>query len=250
MKTVKTASFDLAVYAEGDESADKLALILPGQLDTKDYPHLRSHVDYLANRGFYALSFDPPGTWESGDNIGLYTMTNYLKAINELIDFFDGKQTFAIGHSRGGSMAMLCGTTNPKVYAFTAIMSGYTYDPKLHPRYNDQEWKTKGYKESWRDLPSNPKEKRLFKLPYSFVEDQMQYDMADGLSKCTKPKLFIMGTRDVTAAPGQVLGAYEKSAEPKQLYKLDSDHDYRWHPELIKKVNQVVGEFLDKYRII
>lgn len=246
MGIIKTKSFRLATYSKGDESAKKLALVLPGQLDPKDYPHMISHVKYLAKKGFYALSFDPPGTWESPGDIELYTTTNYLKAINELIEYFGNKHTFLFGHSRGGSLAMLAGITNPNVFSFAAIMSGYTYDPKIHTRYNDPEWKDKGYKESWRDLPDSPKEKRLFKLPYSFVEDQMQYDMAEGLSKCTKPKLFILGTRDTTAVPKLVRGAYDIAAEPKELYEIDSDHDYRYHPQLIEEVNKVIGNFLSK----
>ncbi len=79
---IKTPSFELAVYIKGKSDAKKLALVLPGRLETKDYPHMRSHVNYLAKRGYLALSFDPPGTWDSPGEIEFYTMTNYLKAIN------------------------------------------------------------------------------------------------------------------------------------------------------------------------
>lgn len=146
MMRIKTATLDLAVYARGDDGADKLALLLPGQLDSKDYPHMRSHTEYLASQGFYALSFDPPGTWETSDNISQYTMTNYLKAINELVEHFGNKSTLFMGHSRGGAMAMLAGTTNPTTLAFISVFSNYTYDSKVNTTYNDDEWKTKGYK--------------------------------------------------------------------------------------------------------
>jgi pimeloyl-ACP methyl ester carboxylesterase len=241
---IKTDSFDLAVYAKGDEKAEKLALILPGQLDTKDYPHTRSHTDFLASKGFYALSFDPPGTWETSDDISQYTMTNYFKAINELVEYFGNKPTLFMGHSRGGAMAMLAGTTNPHALAFVSVFSNYTYDQKINTTYNDDEWKAKGFKESWRDLPEGPDRKRLFKLPYAFVEDQMKYGMSDGLSSCSKPKLFFLGLKDALIKPETVRAAYEIAAEPKQLCELDSDHDYRWHPELIEKVNQIIDDFL------
>lgn len=244
---INTKSFMLATYARGDSNAKKIALVLPGQLDTKDYPHMRSHVDFLSSQGFFALSFDPPGTWESGDDISQYTMTNYLKAINELINYFDNKPTFVMGHSRGGSMATLAGITNPDVIAFAAVMSTYTYNPDINTRYRDEEWKTSGVKDSYRDLPSDPNKNRLFKLPYSFVEDSMQYDMLDGLKQYIKPKLFFLGIHDAMIKPEVVRKAYGAAAEPKQLYELDSDHDYRWHPELINEVNRVVGDFLQRY---
>jgi len=44
MDLIKTKDFDLAMYAKGDSSSPKVALVLPGKLDTKDYHHMRSHV--------------------------------------------------------------------------------------------------------------------------------------------------------------------------------------------------------------
>src|SRR3989338_4759008 len=109
-RMLKTKSFDLAVYAKGDPASSKLAIIIPGRLDSKDYAHNTSLVDYLAGRGYFALSFDPPGTWESPGDIGLYTTTNLLKVVDELIEHFGNKPTLLAGQSRGGTVAMLAGT--------------------------------------------------------------------------------------------------------------------------------------------
>src|SRR3989338_7497483 len=119
---VKTNSFTLATYQKGDPISSKLALVLPGKLDTKDYAHMRSHVDFLSNLGFLALSFDPPGTWESPGDISLYTTTNYLKAVDELIEYFGNKPTFLMGHSRGASVSMIAASRNPKIMAYAAVM--------------------------------------------------------------------------------------------------------------------------------
>lgn len=243
MGLIKTTSFELATYSQGDPQSKKLALVLPGKLDTKDYPHMRSHVDFLATQGYLALSFDPPGTWESPGDLALYTMTNYLTAINELIEHLGNKPTFVVGHSRGGSMAMLAGITNPLVTHFGAIMSYYTFKPDIHGEYPDEEWKKTGYKISRRDVPASTA-MREFKLPYSFLEDQIQYDMLPGLKNTIKPKMFVVGEKDVTVKPEIVKTAYEAAAEPKVLYTLPSDHDYRFHPDLVVKVNSYLGEFL------
>lgn len=248
MNLIKTKNFELAVYANGDPEAKKFAIVLPGQLDTKDYPHMRSHVDFLAGQGYYALSFDPPGTWESPGEIELYTMTNYAKAIDELIEYFGNKSTFVMGHSRGGALALLAGTINNSIRSFVCLMSNYTYDPAIYINYSERfgvkEWKERGYRLSVRNLPFNPSDTREFKLPYSFIEDQEQYDMLDDLKKCAKPKLFIYGKRDQLATPQVVKYQFDAAAEPKSIYELDSDHDYRLHPNLIEEVNQAVGEFL------
>lgn len=243
MPLIKTPSFQLAVYANGDEKADKLALCLPGKLDTKDYAHMRSHVDYLAGLGYHAVTFDPPGTWESPGGIELYTMSNYLKAINELIEYYGNRPTLVLGHSRGATMSMLAGTSNPKIFAFIPIMS--TLAKGSFWESHDPEWQSRGYTLSKRDLPpgGGPKVKE-YKLPYSFFEDQTKYDLTPEMTSSTKPKLFILGKRDVLATPNIVKSTYATFAEPKQLYELDSDHDYRFHPTLIDEVNSVVGNFL------
>ncbi|MFA4907412.1 MAG: alpha/beta hydrolase, partial [archaeon] len=221
----------------GEPGAKKLALLLPGRLDTKDYPHMRSHVDYLAAKGYFALSFDPPGTWESPGNIEIYTMTNYLKAINELIAHFGNKPTVLMGHSRGGSMAMLAGTRNEHVTHIIAAMS--------NSRPSKIEWNIKnGFEISYRDIPSGGRKK--FELPLSYFEDSVKYNMLNALSKCAKPKLYFLGTKDDIVLPESVRETYEKSAAPKQLYEVNSGHDYRFHPEIIQEINRAVGEFLGK----
>jgi pimeloyl-ACP methyl ester carboxylesterase len=244
---IKTKSFTLAINSKGDPNSAKLALVLPGKLDTKDYAHMISHVDYLSKLGYFAVSFDPSGTWESPGDISLYNMTNYAKAIDELIEYYGNKQTFVMGHSRGATMATISGVRNPYATAFAAIMSTFRkggFNEKV-----DSQWKESGFWTSTRDLPpgGGPKEKE-FNLPYSFFEDQMQYNLTDDLTSSTKPKLFIYGTEDDMATPQIVRETYEKFSKPKELYELKSDHDYRLHPELIEEVNKVIEDFLRKYK--
>lgn len=237
MSFLNTKSFKLAIYSAGDKNAPKLALLLPGRLDTKDYAHMRSHVDFLSQKGFFALSFDPPGTWESSSDITLYTTENYLKAIDELIEFFGNRPTVAMGHSRGGSVAIVAGVNNPHITHFIAIMSHY--GPSEKPKVSGN------IRVSYRDLPPGTKEtveKKRFDLPMSYFDDSTQYT---GLESCIKPKLFFLGKHDNIVLPEDVRGIYKLAAEPKQLYELDSDHDYRYRPDIIDQVNKVVGEFLN-----
>jgi pimeloyl-ACP methyl ester carboxylesterase len=245
MSMIKTQNFEVAVYMRGAENAPKVALVLPGRLDSKDYAHMHAHVDFLAARGYLAATFDPPGTWESPGDISLYTMTNYIQATNELIAHFGNRPTLVVGHSRGSSIATYVGCHNPHVTALVSIMCSLT--PGAYTSGVNEEWRKQGFIEELRDLPpgGGPKTKR-YELPYSFFEDQRQYDLADGLRACTKPKLFILGLHDVLATPDKVRALYELAAEPKQLYELNSDHDYRHHPALIDEVNQAIARFLDK----
>lgn len=240
-KIIKTKSFELAVCVKGNIGSSKLALVLPGQLDTKDYAHTTSHVDFLAEQGYYALSFDPPGTWESPGGISLYTITNYLKAVEELIEYFGNRPTVLMGHSRGGSVAMLAGFKNKFVTHIVAVMSNVASS-----KFNKEDF-VNGIKISYRDMPPNDEEhKKVFNLPIGYFEDASKYDIMEGLKTCTKPKLFFLGTNDVLVKPEEVRPYYEKAGEPKIVHELNTEHDYRRHKDIISQINDIVGEFLEK----
>ena len=246
MQLIKTKSFELATYSDGNPESEKLALALPGRLDTKDYVHMKSHVDFLVNLGFFALSFDPPGTWESPGDISLFTTTNYIKAVNELIEHFGNKPTFLVGHSRGGTVSILTGASNPAVIGFAPIMA--TYGEPSSPKPEDIQ---KGFQMSYRDLPpgiSKTDEQKEFALPINYFKDGEKYNVLDALEKCTKPKLLFYGSRDTFTAPGKVKEV--KIPEPKMLHELDCGHDYRRYPEKIEEVNKILSEFLGKYKLV
>jgi pimeloyl-ACP methyl ester carboxylesterase len=241
-KIIKTKSFKLAVYEKGDREAKKLAIVIPGRLDTKDYIHMTSLVNHLAGKGYHALSFDPPGTWESPGDIELYTVTNTLKAIDELLEHFNNKPAVLIGHSRGGTISMLASTTNPYITHFVAIMSSHG------PTMVDLPEKEGEDKVSYRDLPpgtTRTKEQKRFDLPYSYFEDQKKYDALTKLKGCTKPKLFFFGAHDNLVTKKEVQESFNASAEPKQIIELNSEHDYRLQPKVVAQVNNRVGEFLN-----
>ena len=239
MSLIKTKSFQLAIYEKGDRNSSKLALLLPGRLDTKDYPHMRSHVDYLSSKGFYAVSFDPPGTWGSAGDIALYSMTNYLKAIDQLVKHFGKRPTLLMGHSRGGSMAMLAGSRNKHITGIVSVFS--SAEPSTTPE-GLRPGQTKG---SDRDVPGKPNEKKHFELPYSYFKDSMSYDISSEITKTTKPKLFFLGTQDKLVEPDDIRKTFNESLEPKYLVELNSGHDYRLDSKLIDKVNKHLGRFLN-----
>ena len=242
MNAIKTKSFELAVYQRGESSAPKLAIVIPGRLDTKDYVHNTSLVDYLAGLGYLALSFDPPGTWESPGNISLYTTTNCIRAVNELIEHFGNRPTVLAGHSRGGTVAMLVGPQNPHVTHIIPIFSYYgaPSDPEPDRIVDDA-------LVSYRDLPPGDKKtagQKKFLLPLSYFEDGKRYNALPSLKTYEKLKLFFYGTLDDMNDPKYVQEAYRESAEPKMIHRIDSDHDYRYHPGAIREINETIRRFL------
>lgn len=249
MSGIATTSFKLSIYQKGDETAGKLAIVCPGLLDPKHYPHLKGHVDYLADRGFIALSFDPPGTWGSEGSINDYTMTNYVKAIDEIIAYFGSKPTLVLGHSFGGTVSMLAAINNPYVKAFAAIMSPPSLTMAHAIDKTMDKWQKEGTRTSYRNIEQGSTEKKRFDLPYTFIEDVKKHNALDGLRRTKKPKLFIAGDKDDAVEPEVVQETHEVSAGPKELYILKSDHNYRYHPDLIDEVNEQLGIFVERYKL-
>lgn len=242
---VKTKSFNLAVFARGNENAKKFALFIPGRLDTKDYANFISHVEYLAKHGFLAVAFDPPGTWGSSGKNEEYTTTNYMKSINELIEFFGNRPTLLVGHSRGASVAMLTSMFNSTIIGVVLIMANYGA-----PTPPNEQAKQRGFDISYRDLPpgtSKTDEQKKFLLPISYWEDGGRYNPLQALKKCTKPKLLIYGTNDEFTSPEEVKHIYENIPEPKMLIEIKSKHDYRYDSKAIERVNEAIGKFLQKF---
>lgn len=235
-----TSSFELAVYQKGDPDSDRVALVLPGRLDTKDYAHMVSHVNHLAALGYYALSFDPPGTWESPGGLNLYTTSNYVKAVNELIKILGNRPTLLMGHSRGGAVAMLS-SDNPSVHGLVLAMANYGI-----PTPPDPEKIQGDVLIEYRDLPPGSRNQdKKFLLPLAYFEDLGKHSPAEILKKFDGPKLMICGTHDKYIRPEKVCEIYEALKPPKEFLELDVDHDYRHHSDLINRVNQAITEFIN-----
>ena len=244
MDIIKTNFFELATFSRGNKNSGRLAILIPGRLDTKDYVNFTSHAEYLSSRGFLAVAFDPPGIWESPGGIDLFTTTNYLKAINELIEYFGNRPTLLLGHSRGASVAILASMTNAAIMGIVPVMANFGM-----PTAPTEDAMHKGFQISYRDLPpgiSKTKEQKEFALPIAYWKDGARYDIEHALRGCTKPKLLIYGTHDEFTSVDVVKKLYEEIPEPKMIQEIDTTHDYRYFPNAIKEVNMGIGKFLDR----
>ncbi|MFA4942111.1 MAG: alpha/beta fold hydrolase [Patescibacteria group bacterium] len=244
MNLIKTKSFELATISQGDKNAKHLALLIPGRLDTKDYANFLSHLEILSRKGFLAVAFDPPGTWDSPGETDICTTTNYIKAIEELIKYFGNRPTLLLGHSRGGAVSMLA-SSNPSVEGVILIMASYG-----NPTLPSEEAKKQGFDIFYRDIsPGSFKtsEQRKFILPLSYWKDAEQYDPVSSLKSFQGPKLLIYGTNDKFTSEEKVRTIYGALSEPKMIKEVDSIHDYRLSQTAIKEVDKAIEYFLDNY---
>ena len=188
------------------------------------------------------MAFDPPGTWDSPGGIELFTTTNYIKAVSELIEQFGNKPTLLLGHSRGGAVSILA-SSNSHVIGIVLVMSSYEA-PTSPESIKD------GVQIEYRDLPPGnmkTKERKKFALPQNYFKDGQQYNPLATLKKCTKPKLLFSGTKDEFYRPEEIQEIYEAIPEPKMIHELNSNHDYRYNHEIVEEVNKVIGQYLNTY---
>lgn len=239
------AGFELAAISCGDADAKRLAVVLPGFLDTITQPHIRAHVEYLAGRGYLAVAFDAPGIWGSSGAIADYTMTQWLAALKDVVAQYD-RPTLTIGHSRGGTMALQGAIEIPHVWGAVAIMSKANYGAGSSSFHPLDVWRRMGEQEFWVGVPGTPGAKRHFVVPYSVMEDAARYDLRPRLAQLTKPKLFIAGDTDVVVAPQVVREGYDAAADPKQYVEVSGGHLYRRDEEQIEAVNAALGAWLDQ----
>jgi len=244
MQILKTGNFEIAANMSGDEQAAKIAILLPGRLDAKDYANFTSHAEYLSQKGFFVIAIDAPGTWDSPGGLSDYSTTTYLKSIHELIGYFGGRPTLLLGHSRGGATAMLA-STNPAVVGLAVVNAAYGM-----PTPPDPERMENGALVEYRDLPPGDvrtKEKRRYDLPMAYFEDGGKHNPLAALVSYGGPKLIAHATQDEFTSLSEVKKIFGSLSEPKMFLKVDCTHDYRLYPEVIQTVNEALGEFIDKY---
>jgi len=134
---------------------EKLAILCPGYLDTKDYTHLTMLAEDLASQGYTAVRFDPTGTWESDGDISEYLTSQYLKDIESVLEHMlaEGGYSYILlgGHSRGGQVSILYAARDLRISEVLGIMPSHA--PVEGKRRED--WESAGVSNSSRDIPGN-----------------------------------------------------------------------------------------------
>jgi uncharacterized protein len=230
-----------------DVPTDRLAILCPGYLDSKDHPHLVALADALSAKGYTVVRFDPIGTWESGGDTSLYTTTNYLKNIQDILDVLLNERSYdevlVGGHSRGGRVSLLSAARDLRITYVLAIEPSVKLFMQGDRRAR---WKEQGFEVVQRDLPDGSGTKE-FQVSYAHVEDADRYDLVEDVKRIHVPLILIAGELDAVATPEQVSDIFEHANEPKTYRILPGiGHDYRRNAEQIAKVNEAILDELKK----
>jgi pimeloyl-ACP methyl ester carboxylesterase len=229
-----------AVVEHSKNKSNKLAILCPGFLDSKDYAGLSELAKELTLLGYDVIRFDPIGTWESEGSMQDYCPSQYLEDIHCVKEHMLAQAKYEHillgGHSMGGRMALLYAPTDKAISIVIGIMCGYKKSFS-----GSEEWKKTGVQVNLRDLPHNKNEKRQYNVPYSFLEDSSPYNALDTIKQLTIPIMLIAGEEDTVCLPDVTRTIFEEANEPKQFVLLPGiGHDYRHNPAEIKQVNSAI----------
>ena len=162
-----------------------------------------------------------------------------------MIGYFGNKPTLLVGHSRGGATAILAGAKNPNVIGLVLLMANYG-----HPTPPSETEIKQGFHIAYRDYPNKRhrgKNRKRFELPMSYFIDGRKYNPLQYLRKCDKPKLMVFGKRDEFTPIKKAKSICRSVLYPKIVKEFNCGHEY-WHsPQLLKKVNDIIGKFVDEY---
>jgi putative redox protein len=231
----------LSIFVQQAGEADKLAILLPGFLDSAEYPHLADLSSRLTGAGYIVVRFDPPGTWSNAGEISEYNITNYVEAVAAINGWaqkkFKTKKCLLAGHSFGGVAAIVAATELSDVDCVAAIMSPAYLTGALN-------WQADKPRESVRQDPHNLRQTRKFVVPYEFARDIAGCDVPSLAASLNCPALFIAGELDATVLPGEVEELARKAKKGKYLLLKGVQHGY-WHtPKQIEVVDVTIMNYL------
>lgn len=220
----------------------KLVLLLPGYLDSPDYLHMLTFEKRLKELGYMTERLDPCNLWKTGNSKN-YSITNYLKQIKDRMSFYKSQnstEVILIGHSLGGFVSIIAGSRINEVTKIVALC------PPPDRKYSNQEWKKGEVKYSKRDLPDNPQEFREFEVPYSFVEDGLQYSAEEEVKKIHKPLMIFIALEDTIVPSNLTERIIANANNPHVVRQKNMGHNFRCSKEECKTVMAEIEKFLTK----
>jgi alpha-beta hydrolase superfamily lysophospholipase len=217
----------------------KVALLLPGYLDSPDYQHLMVFEKRLEEMGYIVERLDACNLWKTGD-VNSYSITNFIKQIEERIAFYrpqKPEEIVLIGHSNGGFTAIIAGSRLPDVARIIALC------PPPDKKGSEGKWKN-GIRVSKRDLPGNPNEHREFAIPAAYIEDALKYSAVDEVKYLHKPIMILIALDDTVVLPEWTEEIVKNANAPYVVRQPHMGHDFRFSPEECNNVMREIEKFL------
>ncbi len=233
-ETIKNRKKQKIVTLIGEASDQKgLVFILHGLGGFKEQLHIRMMADVFRERKYTVVNFDATNSvGESDGNCEYASVTNHRQDLEDVIKWAEiqpwYQEPFCLaGHSLGGMAIALYAQKHPKkIKGLAPISTGISgkLHLEIHPKEVLEEWKKTGYQLR----KSSSKPGVIKKISWSFMEDQMKYNILEKADKLIMPVLLIVGEKDVGTPPEHQKMLYDKLPGKKELYIIKgAAHTFR-----------------------
>jgi pimeloyl-ACP methyl ester carboxylesterase len=212
----------------------KVALLLPGYLDSPDYLHMRIFEKRLSELGYIVERLDPCHLWETGD-IDNYSITNFINQIRERVEFYEDQnpeEIILVGHSNGAFTAIVAGARIPEVTKIISLC------PPPDKEGSEHKW-VNSARVSKRDLPNDATKFREFVIPVSHIKDALKYSAVDDVKKIHKPIMIFIALDDTVVKPEWTEEIVSNANNPYVVRQPNMGHDFR---QSEKECNIVMAE--------
>ena len=229
-----------------DGKPKPVIIFIHGFKGFKDWGHFNLLADYFAREGFVYIKLnlshngttpEKPTDFADLEAFGLNNFSIELDDLTTLIDHLekgdsdvpaeemDFSQLALIGHSRGGGLALLKTSEDPRVKACVS-WAGIHDLSKRWPEEFIEEWRKKGVQYIYNSR-TNQQMPLYFQLAEDFTDNKERLDIPTAVANLKQPLLLIHGTADETLP-------YQMAQEMK-----------RWKPDaellLIENANHTFG---------
>lgn len=218
----------------------KLALLLPGYLDSPDYLHMKVFDRRLTKMGYTVERLNLCGLWQTG-NTKNYTVTNSIRDVTQRIEYYKNQnleEVILVGHSRGAFTSIIAGSRINEIAKIIALC------PPPDILASVGKWVNKGSRVSKRDLPDNPNEFREFSVPYSFVKDSLKYSASEEVKKIYKPLMIFIAMDDKVVPPEKTEEIIKNANNPYVVRMEEIDHGFRRSEDACNKVMDEIEKFI------
>lgn len=219
----------------------KVALLLPGYLDSPDYLHLITFEKGLKKLGYTVERLDACNLWRTGDAEN-YTITNFIKQIKESVEFYktqNPEEIVLIGHSNGAFTSIVAGARIPEVTKIVSLC------PPPDKEGSEYKW-VNGVRVSKRDLPGDPTKFREFAIPDTHIKDAIQYSAVEDVKNIHKPIMIFIALDDTVVKPEWTEEIVSNANNPYVVRQPNMGHDFRNSQEECNIVMAEIEKFLSK----
>jgi esterase/lipase len=174
------------------------------------------------------------------EDLNKYNFSETIKHVRNILKHVNNEDLTILGFSMGGIIASLLATEfSPQKLGLVVTPYQAGSEEDLAGKYKD--WQTTGTRKI-----TSSKYGEL-EIPFSFIEDARKYNALNYVKEVHCPILFVAGELD-KSVPWQVCRKlFENAPQNLREWHLISgmEHKYKNQPEMLKKVNEILINFID-----